>query len=170
MNGLELQLLLSCDKGKVWKQKNVNLWKCTPFFCVFHNIIFWVKKKQYFCSLYHYVTKAEWRQCTQEFIAPSLPTLNSSALKRGKVSIKFRGWQWQKVKQTCSNWTGKAFWTSCRLNVIYIWQIISLRPILSTIVFAIYVFLIDNEKYNIDILSNTSQKKHLKKIFPRTLP
>ena len=38
-------------------------------------------------------------------------------LKRGKVYIKFRGWQWQNVKQTCSNWTGRAF-LSCHLNVI----------------------------------------------------
>ena len=56
------------------------------------------------------MTKAKWRQCKQEFIAPSLPpALNSRVLKRVKVYIKFRGWQWQKVKQTCSNWTDTAF-------------------------------------------------------------
>ena len=103
------------------------------FFCYTQYMF---EKKQYFCSLYRYVTKAKWRQCKQEFIAPSLPpALNSRVLKRVKVYIKFRGWQWQKVKQTCSNWTEKAFWASCRLNVICIGQIISRRPWLSTKVF-----------------------------------
>ena len=117
----------------MWQRQSVKT-------CELHNLYLWIskhknifwRKKQYFCSLYHYVTKAKWRQCRQEFIAPSLPTLNSRVLKRVKVYIKFRGWQWQKVKQTCSNWTEKGFWTSCRLNVIYIGQIISRRPWLST--------------------------------------
>ena len=123
---------------------NYELWhmtkaKCKK--CVQESEYFFRKKKQYFCSLYHYVTKAKWRQCTQEFIAPSLQTLNSRALKRVKVYIKFGGWQWQKVKQTYSNWTEEAFWTGCRLNVIYIGQIIFLRPRLKTQIFFPYLCL-----------------------------
>ena len=39
-----------------------------------------------FCCQYYYVTEAKWRQCTQEFIASSLPpTLNGRVLKKGKV-------------------------------------------------------------------------------------